>query len=87
MGARGRAGGLYKDRNGAAPGGGPPLDDFGARLRGVTATDQPRQRFTTPVRVRYADTDATGTLPPSTYLMYYEVAQVDAVRGLGVPVG
>jgi len=39
------------------------------------------------VRVRYADTDATGTLHPTTYLMYFEVARVEALRGLGVPVG
>lgn len=53
----------------------------------MTTTDQPRQRFTTPVRVRYADTDATGTLHPTTYLAYFEVARVEALRGLGVPVG
>lgn len=58
-----------------------------ARLRGVSTTDQPRRRFTTPVRVRYADTDATGTLHPTTYLMYFEVARVESLRGLGVPVG
>ena len=39
------------------------------------------------MRVRYADTDATGTLHPTTYLMYFEVARVEALRGLGVPVG
>jgi acyl-CoA thioester hydrolase len=53
----------------------------------VNRTDQSRRRFTTPVRVRYADTDATGTLHPTTYLMYFEVARVEALRGLGVPVG
>jgi acyl-CoA thioester hydrolase len=56
-------------------------------LRGVGTTDQQRRRFTTPVRVRYADTDATGTLHPTTYLMYFEVARVEALRGLGVSVG
>jgi acyl-CoA thioester hydrolase len=54
---------------------------------GVTPTDSPRRRFTTPVRVRYADTDATGTLYPTSYLVYFEVARVEALRGLGVPVG
>jgi acyl-CoA thioester hydrolase len=53
----------------------------------VSTTDQPRRRFTTPVRVRYADTDATGTLHLATYLVYFEVARVEALRGLGVPVG
>jgi acyl-CoA thioester hydrolase len=53
----------------------------------MSTTDQTRRRFTTPVRVRYADTDATGTLHPATYLMYFEVARVEALRGLGVPVG
>jgi acyl-CoA thioester hydrolase len=59
----------------------------GARLRVVNTTDQPRRRFSTPVRVRYADTDATGTLQPTAYLVYFEVARVEALRGLGVPVG
>lgn len=39
------------------------------------------------MRVRYADTDATGTLHPATYMMYFEVARVESLRGLGVPVG
>lgn len=39
------------------------------------------------MRVRYADTDATGSLHPATYLMYFEVARVESLRGLGVPVG
>jgi acyl-CoA thioester hydrolase len=53
----------------------------------VSTTDQPRRRFVTPMRVRYADTDATGTLHPTAYLVYFEVARVEALRGLGVPVG
>jgi acyl-CoA thioester hydrolase len=38
------------------------------------------------VRVRYADTDATGAVHPATYLVYFEVARVEALRGMGVPV-
>jgi acyl-CoA thioester hydrolase len=53
----------------------------------VGTAEQPRQRFTTPIRVRYADTDATGTVHPTTYLVYFEVARVESLRGLGVPVG
>lgn len=44
------------------------------------------QRFTTPVRVRYADTDASGTVHHASYFAYFEVARVEALRGLGVPV-
>jgi len=39
------------------------------------------------VRVRYADTDASGAVYHATYLTYFEVARVEALRGLGVPVG
>ena len=57
-----------------------------ARLRRVNTPDPLRQRFTTPVRVRYADTDASGGVHHSVYLAYFEVARVEALRGLGVPV-
>jgi acyl-CoA thioester hydrolase len=40
----------------------------------------------TPVRVRYADTDASGTVHHAAYLAFFEVARVEALRGLGVPV-
>ena len=39
------------------------------------------------MRVRYADTDASGTVHHSAYLTYFEVARVEALRGLGFPVG
>jgi acyl-CoA thioester hydrolase len=39
------------------------------------------------VRVRYADTDASGAAHHAAYLVYFEVARVEALRGLGVPVG
>ena len=39
------------------------------------------------MRVRYADTDASGTVHHSAYLAYFEVARVEALRGLGFPVG
>jgi len=57
-----------------------------ARLPRVSTPEQPRKRFTTPVRVRYADTDASGTVHHAVYLAYFEVARVEALRGLGVPV-
>lgn len=88
MGARGAAlGSIPATRRGGRPKGSRLVGGPGARLRGVSTTDQQRRRFTTPVRVRYADTDATGTLHPTTYLMYFEVARVESLRGLGVPVG
>jgi acyl-CoA thioester hydrolase len=58
-----------------------------ARLRRVNTPDPLRQCFTTPVRVRYADTDASGTVHHAAYLAYFEVARVEALRGLGVAVG
>ena len=39
------------------------------------------------MRVRYADTDASGTVHHSAYLTYFEVARVEALRGLVFPVG
>jgi acyl-CoA thioester hydrolase len=39
------------------------------------------------VRVRFADTDASGTAHHAVYLAYFEAARVEALRGLGVPVG
>lgn len=38
------------------------------------------------MRVRYADTEASGAVHPAAYLVYFEVARVEALRGLGVPV-
>ena len=40
----------------------------------------------TRVRVRYAETDAAGAVYHANYLTYFEVARVEALRGLGVPV-
>ena len=39
------------------------------------------------MRVRYADTDASGAVHHASYLAYFEVARVEALRGMGVPVG
>jgi len=36
--------------------------------------------------VRYAETDASGAAYHGAYLTYFEVARVEALRGLGVPV-
>jgi acyl-CoA thioester hydrolase len=47
----------------------------------------PAKRFVTRVRVRYAETDAAGAVYHANYLTYFEVARVEALRGLGVPVG
>lgn len=45
-----------------------------------------RTRLTTRLRVRYAETDAAGAVYHGNYLTYFEVARVEALRGLGVPV-
>jgi acyl-CoA thioester hydrolase len=37
--------------------------------------------------VRYAETDASGGVYHGEYLTYFEVARVEALRDLGVPVG
>jgi acyl-CoA thioester hydrolase len=52
----------------------------------VSPPESSRPRFTTPVRVRYAETDASGGAHHGEYLTYFEVARVEALRGLGVPV-
>jgi len=46
-----------------------------------------RARFATRLRVRYAETDAGGSVYHGEYLTYFEVARVEALRDLGVPVG
>ena len=43
-------------------------------------------RFTTHVRVRYAETDAAGVVYHANYLTYFEVARIDLLRSLGHPV-
>jgi acyl-CoA thioester hydrolase len=37
--------------------------------------------------VRYAETDASGSVYHGEYLTYFEVARVEALRDFGVPVG
>ena len=42
-------------------------------------------RFTTQVRVRYADTDAAGVVYYAIYLTYFEVARVELLRSWACP--
>lgn len=42
--------------------------------------------FRTQLRVRYADTDAAGVVYYANYLTYFEVARVDLLRFLGLPI-
>jgi acyl-CoA thioester hydrolase len=42
--------------------------------------------FSTPIRVRYADTDAAGVVYYANYLTYFEVARVQLLRELGCPI-
>jgi len=43
-------------------------------------------RFTTRLRVRYAETDAAGVVYHANYLVYFEVARVELLRSLGLPI-
>ena len=43
-------------------------------------------RFATEVRVRYADTDAAGVCYYANYLAFFEVARVELLRRLGLPI-
>ena len=42
--------------------------------------------FVTRLRVRYAETDAAGVVYYGNYLTYFEVARVELLRALGVPI-
>lgn len=46
----------------------------------------PVARFSTPVRVRYADTDAAGVCYYANYLAFFEVGRVELLRDLGLPI-
>ena len=59
----------------------PPVLDFAAMDQAV-----PVARFSTEVRVRYADTDAAGVCYYANYLAFFEVARVELMRHLGVPI-
>jgi acyl-CoA thioester hydrolase len=43
-------------------------------------------QFTTRLRVRYAETDAAGVVYHANYLVYFEVARVELLRSLGLPI-
>ena len=43
-------------------------------------------RFTTRIRVRYAETDAAGVVYYGNYLTYFEVVRVELLRALGHPI-
>ena len=42
--------------------------------------------FHTRVRVRYEETDAAGVVYYANYLVYFEVARVEALRAVGMPI-
>jgi acyl-CoA thioester hydrolase len=51
------------------------------------STPQPSpSRFTTSLRVRYAETDAAGVVYYGNYLTYFEVVRVELLRALGHPI-
>ena len=43
------------------------------------------KRFSTEVEVRYAETDAMGVVHHSSYVVWFELARVQALRALGLP--
>jgi len=52
----------------------------------MSPADPPAPRFTTRVRVRYAETDAAGVVYYGNYLTYFEVVRVELLRALGRPI-
>ena len=52
----------------------------------MSAFESPAPRFTTQVRVRYAETDAAGVVYYGNYLTYFEVVRVELLRALGHPI-
>ena len=42
-------------------------------------------KYSTKIRVRYAETDQMGVVYHANYLIYMEVARVEALRALGFP--
>ena len=52
----------------------------------MSSPESPAPRFTTPVRVRYAETDAAGVVYHGNYLIYFEVARLELLRALGHPI-
>ena len=52
----------------------------------MSSLESPAPRFTTHVRVRYAETDAAGVVYYGNYLTYFEVVRVELLRALGHPI-
>lgn len=52
----------------------------------MSSPESPAPRFTTHVRVRYAETDAAGVVYHGDYLTYFEVVRVELLRALGHPI-
>ena len=52
----------------------------------MSSPESPAARFTTHVRVRYAETDAAGVVYHGNYLTYFEVVRVELLRALGHPI-
>jgi acyl-CoA thioester hydrolase len=52
----------------------------------MSSPESPAPRFTTHLRVRYAETDAAGVVYHGNYLTYFEVVRVELLRALGHPI-
>lgn len=44
-----------------------------------------KQNFSTPVRVRYADTDKMGIVYNANYLTWFEIGRTELLRSIGLP--
>ena len=55
-------------------------------FRAMSTCEPPAPRFTTQVRVRYAETDAAAVVYYANYLTYFEVVRVELLRALGRPI-
>jgi acyl-CoA thioester hydrolase len=52
----------------------------------MSPSEPARGPFRVPIRVRYEETDAAGVVYYANYLRYFEVARVEGLRALGMPI-
>ena len=52
----------------------------------MSAPLPPTDSFRMPLRVRYEETDAAGVVYYANYLTWFEVARIELLRELGVPI-
>jgi YbgC/YbaW family acyl-CoA thioester hydrolase len=65
----------------------PPFSALAPVLDFATMHEPPPSGpFHTRIRVRYEETDAAGVVYYANYLVYFEVARVEALRAVGLPI-